>query len=103
MPRPRTPLPSPPGATGSAGSIWSPKDKSGAPRRWPSGAVRYRGKVTWPDGRRQDVAVLEAHCTNEDTARAYVKQVQKELDASGTVLLAAGKPAPSETCNAWYE
>jgi integrase len=85
------------------GSIWSPKDSNGAPRRWPSGAVRYRGKVTWPDGKRQDVAVLEAHCTDEDTARAYVKQVQKELDATGTGLLASAKGAPVETCNAWYE
>jgi len=61
----------------------SPKDKNGTPRRLaPSGAIRYRGKVTWPDGHRQGTSPCSRpHCTDEDTARAYVKQVQKELDA----------------------
>ncbi len=88
------------------GSIWAPKDKHGAPRRWPSGAIRYRGKVIWPDGKRQDVAVLEAHCTDEDAARAYVKQVQKELDANGAMLLETASRTPvTDTAGAddWYD
>lgn len=72
-----------------------PETSKGAPRCWPSGTIRYRRKVKWPDGKRQDVAVLEAHCADEDTARTYVKQVQKQLDASGTGLLASTKSAPA--------
>jgi RNA polymerase sigma factor (sigma-70 family) len=62
-------------------AVWCPKT-NGKPRRWPSGVVRYRGRVVWPDdGQRQDIAVPEAHCTDEHTARAYVLKVQRGIDA----------------------
>jgi hypothetical protein len=92
--------------TTKTGSLWHPKDRHGTPRRWPSGAIRYRGKVKWPDGRQQDVAVPEAHCVDQDAAHAYVKQVQHELDANGAMLLETISRTPvtdTAGADAWYD
>ena len=75
------------------GSVYFAKDAAGKPaRRWPSGRVRYRGKVTWPDGKRQDVAVLEAHCADEEHAAQYVAHVQEQITTKGAGMLAAARP-----------
>lgn len=82
---------------GPQGSIWFPKTKAGEPRRWPSGRTRYRGKVTWPDGRRQDLGVPEVHCENDDDASAYVASVQKAIETSGVRVLAEAEARVART------
>ena len=87
------------------GSVWFPKHpKTKEPRRWPSGRVRYRGKVTWPDGHRQDVRVLEQHCADEEHAAEYIAHVQEQLTANGTIELARIAPPvdPKEMAD-WYD
>ena len=108
MPQSR-PRPKTEGETsGKTGSVWAPPDKNGAPRRWPSGAIRYRGKVTWPDGHRQDFAIPEEHCGSEKDATKHVAKVQRELDAKGTAVLANLTAKKSdgpalESCDDWYD
>ena len=84
-----SPMPALQPPTKKIGTVWYVKDESGKPaRRWPSGRVRYRGKVTWPDGKRQDVAVPEAHCRTDDTANEHIKGLQEQLTKTGTLALA---------------
>jgi integrase len=91
------------------GSIWYPKTKTGAPRRWPSGRVRYRGKVAWPDGTRQDFAVEEINCASEEIAAERVAEIQAEIDRSGAAVLGAAlapKPAATVDTNemtTWFD
>ena len=68
-------------------TVWF--DKRAGRDRWPSGRIRYRAKVTWPDGKRQDVAIEEAHCASEATATARAEAIQASLTADGPKLLAA--------------
>lgn len=90
------------------GSTWAPKDKAGNPRRWPSGLIRYRGKVIWPDGKRQDIGVPEKDCRTEKAADAYVARIQAQVDVGGAAALATifakrpAGPAP-ETCDEWHD
>lgn len=66
-----------------------------APRCWPSGRIRWRGKVTWPDGHRQDVEVLEEYCDSKEHATEYVKAVQEQLSGEiGISALAEPEPQP---------
>lgn len=88
--------------------IWFHKDAAGKPaRRWPSGRPKYRGKVTWPDGKRQDIAVPEAHCYSEDRAAEYVRHVQEQVTAGGAASLAivdaerAARPSSSTPDASW--
>ena len=95
--------------TKKIGTVWYVKDESGKPaRRWPSGRVRYRGKVTWPDGKRQDVAVPEAHCRTDDTANEHIKGLQEQLTKTGTLALAqalakvAPPPVDPKLAEDWF-
>ena len=87
------------------GSTWFAKTPSGTPRRWPSGRFRCRGKVLWPDGKRQDFAVPEINCSSEEIAADYVAEVQAGITAGGMALVPAkAEPVPMlETVDQWFD
>lgn len=93
------------------GTVYPSRNADGSPRRWPNGWIRYRGKVTWPDGKRQDIGVPERCCYDEDRALEFVKHRQEQIDAHGAEALAelapkmsakpSGKPDASWTIGAY--
>ncbi len=93
-----------PDPTQRTGTLETPKDrKTGKPLRWPSGRVRYRGKVRWPDGTRPRRSVPEKHCTTEKAAREYLQHVQEQIDTQGAKLLPAPKKPEGESVAAWFD
>lgn len=83
------------------GGLEIPK-KDGVPLRWPSGRIRYRARLKWPDGSRPGKQVPEEYCYSEERAREYVRACQEEIDRRRAGLVAPDVAPSSEESDAWF-
>jgi integrase len=85
------------------GSLEPIKGPDGRVLHWPSGAVRYRSRVRWPDGSRPRKNVPEAYCYSKERAEEYVRAIQEGIDAGTAAPKPTAAPAAGESARQWVD